>query len=112
MKKYMIFCLFSFAMVSCSLFEANDLAEMRDSFVRHIKAQDEANEMKKEIEMAHAISYQKLNDEEKVEPEDAYLTKIYLVSKSWYIGGSRVYNTNDTLEVYFNKDKRFLRVKK
>jgi len=115
MKKYFFLCIiiFGYFSTSCSeLVEKNNLAEMRDSFERHIKATDEEKGMASKIEMIHAISYEELKDSEKIEPEDAYLTKIYLVSQSWYIGGSRVYNTNDTLDVYFNKNKRFIRIKK
>lgn len=114
MKKiFPLFIILSCFLASCSeLVEKNNLAEMRDSFERHIKAKDEENGMASKIEMIHAISYKELSEDEKVESEDAYLTKIYLVSTSWYIGGSRVFNTNDTIDVYFNKNKRFLRIKK
>ncbi len=113
MKKYFfLFIMLGCFFTSCSeLVQKNNLADMRDSFERHIKAKDKENGMASKIEMLHAISYKELNDDEKVEPEDAYLTKIYWVAQSWYIGGSRVYNTNDTVEVYFNKNKRFLRIK-
>lgn len=87
------------------------LEEMGDSYRLHIRTSDEENSMHTQLEAVVPISFIELKDEEKIDELDVYLAKIYVVSKSWYSGGSRVFNLNDTLEIYFDKNRNYIRIK-
>lgn len=90
---------------SCSLFEAQKIEHMNEALERHIKWQNEEEGMQSQIELVKVISYDEVN-----EGDTAYVAKVYLVAKSWYIGGSRVYNTNDTIKVYYADNMAVLKM--
>lgn len=102
----MIKCLFIsllvFILVSC---DSNMKARMEINLKLHIQENDKKEGLHSDFKAIRAISYEKYNVADTV-----YLARIYVASKSWYIGGNRVYNTNDTLNVYFNKDIEILRM--
>lgn len=104
-----IICLCCFiAFPSC---ESKKMEDMAGSYRAHIRESDEENNMKTILEEVVPISFVELNDNEKQEERDKYLARIYVLSKSWYIGGQRVFNVNDTLEMYFDKNRNFIRIK-
>ncbi|WP_145996364.1 hypothetical protein [Dysgonomonas massiliensis] len=111
MKKYklILFSLVCFlTFMSC---DSRKLADMGDSYRIHVRESDEENGMKTILEQVVPVSFVELKDDEKIEEKDAYLAKIYVVSKSWYIGGQRVYNVNDTLDIYYDKNRNLIRIK-
>lgn len=111
MKKYklILFSLVCFlTFMSC---DSRKLADMGDSYRIHVRESDEENGMKTILEQVVPVSFVELKDDEKIEEKDAYLAKIYVVSKSLYIGGQRVYNVNDTLDIYYDKNRNLIRIK-
>lgn len=111
MKKYILIVISIVSLFLLSSCDSRKLEEMGESYRLHIRASDEENGMHTKLEAVVPVSFIELKDEEKIEEKDAYLAKIYVVSKSWYSGGSRIYNLNDTLEIYFDKNRNYIRIK-
>lgn len=111
MKKYILIFIGVMLIPLFSSCDSHRLEEMENSYRSHIRMADEENNMHTKLEAVVPISFIKLKEDEKVDERDVYLAKIYVVSKSWYSGGSRVFNLNDTLEVYFDKNRRYIRTK-
>lgn len=79
---------------------------------RHFKYSDQENETHTVIENINPISYSAIDKEVREQPEDAYLCKVYVKARWSYLEGSRVYNISDTLDCYFDKDMKFVRIGK
>lgn len=83
---------------------------MRKVLERHIVQRDIDNETQTTVESIRALSYTEIPDAERQDSADAYLAKIYLKSRWVYLNSSRIYNVDDTLDVYYDKDLRILRI--
>ena len=85
------------------------LSDMGKAIRHHIMINDVDNNLVTKIKYVTPISYQELTDRDKPEAKDAYSCKVYLVATSSYMNSSRIYNIDDTLTCYFDKDIKFLR---
>lgn len=105
-RKNIIYSLIVLSFTSCGrLSDAHTLDKMDKALQRYIRYQDQENGMKTKIEQIDGISFQEVK-----QADTAYIAQIYLASKSWYIGGNRVYNINDTIVVYYNKNIHVLKI--
>lgn len=111
MRKYKLMLIGLCCLLVFAACDSRKLQDMGDSYKIYIRESDEQNQMKTILEHVEPISFVELKDDEKIDERDAYLAKIYVVSKSWYIGGQRVYNVNDTLDIYYDKNRNLIRIK-
>lgn len=70
---------------------------LRDYFLQ----KNASSEYHTEIEFMKPISIEKIATEK---PDEEYKADVYLKAKIRMIHGSRVYNVNDTIECYLNKN--------
>jgi predicted RNA-binding protein len=83
---------------------------MGDAVRSHLQQKDTENGTITKIEMLKALSYEKIPDDKRKQPDEAYLCKVY-IRGTWSYGDSyRIYNMDDTLKCYFNSNKVFLRI--
>lgn len=85
------------------------LSDMGKAIRHHIMINDVDNNLVTKIKYVTPISYQELTDGSKPDTKDAYSCRVYLVATSSYMNSSRIYNIDDTLTCYFDKDLKFLR---
>lgn len=83
--------------------------KMERAVKRYIKNNDAEKGLRTYIERIETISYEQIPEDKKMESEDVYICQMLLVAKSAYEGSGRVYNINDTMTCYFDKEIRFLR---
>lgn len=103
MKRYIIICLIGVCtFVSCVMTMKE---QMEIAVKEHMQEYNKKEGMQSKFEALKTVSYKDYKN-----ADTAYVAKVYVVSTSWYIGGSRVYNTNDTLNIYFDKDLHVLRM--
>lgn len=111
MKKYvLIIVIIVCALYSCGPSNQDNLLKMREAVKEHVKKKDLDNNTSTDIEYLKAISYKEIPQDKRIQANDAYLCKMYLKGKWSYLEGSRVYNIDDTLSCYFDKDLLLLRV--
>lgn len=111
MKKYLyfisvIFCLCCF---SCSTY-SYDLDQMGAAVKQHMKYRDTENGTTTKIEYLKAVSYEKIPEDKREQPEDVYLCKVYIKGTWSYYDSYRVFNINDTIDCYFSGKKTLLRM--
>ncbi len=121
-----LFVALIFSFVSCDITYTRRMEQMVANVKLHFREGDEKNKTITTIKQITPISYEEMAEEDKQTPEDTYILKAY-VSGNWRYKGEhhetdsvkvflaqsgRVYNMNDTIEVIFDKDYKFLRRKK
>lgn len=106
MRMYIFFIILFLAFVSCKEERLNNMGEAVE---RQFMYKDQENKTKTVIERCVAISYDEIDENKREQTEDYYLTKVYVRGRWSYLEGSRVYNIDDTLNCYFDKDTKFLR---
>jgi len=109
MKKYIfsvivLFCTFS--LISCQ----SDLDKMGQAVKSHFKYRDTDNETITKIEEVKALSYDKIPEDKRENPDEIYLCKVYVRGTWSYANSFRIYNIDDTLDCFFSKNKTFLRM--
>lgn len=111
MRKFMYVIILFLAFGACNEKEKKDpvLIEMEKSVKHHIMLNDAEKSMITDLKYVVPISYAPIPENEKLQPRDAYLGRVYLLGKSSYVNSSRIYNIDDTLSCYFDKDLKFLR---
>lgn len=85
------------------------LSDMGKAIRHHIMINDVDNNLVTNIKYVTPISYEELSEGNKQDAKDAYSCRVYLVATSSYMNSSRIYNIDDTLTCYFDKDIKFLR---
>ena len=111
MKKYILFLAFiALIFTSCSNRYENNLGEMKRVFQRHIVQRDIDNQTQTTVELVRALSYTEIPLAERQDTSDVYLAKILLKSRWVYLNSSLVHNVNDTLDVYYDKDFKIVKV--
>ncbi len=113
MKKLIFFCLVlvvSFA--GCDGLYKYNLKQMGKAVERHFMYSDIENNISTKLESVRPIAYEELTDDRKETPDDAYLGQFHIKGSWFYIGSSLIYNMDDTISCYFNKDLKYLRTKK
>jgi len=111
MKKYfplflVVLCLSCY---SCHSYDY-DLKLMGEAVQQHLRYRDTDNGTKTKVEYLKALSYEKIPEDQRSKPDEVYLCKVYVKGTWAYYDSYRVFNINDTLNCYFNKDKRFVRL--
>ena len=112
MKKIVFSGLVIVLFISCGMKKDYNLQQMGKSIERHFKYNDEKQNTITTLELVQPISYDKLDEDQKEQPEDTYLAKFYVRGKWTRAESSLVYNMNDTISCYFDKDYKYLRTKK
>lgn len=96
---------------SCNSYN-NDLERMGESVRQSFRYSDADNGTVTKIEYLKAISYEKIPEEQRPEPDDVYLCRVYVKGTWSYYNSHRIFNIDDTLDCYFNKSKTFIRIDK
>lgn len=113
MKKYILILFVFAAFAACTGGGYNQNLDVMGKAVRkHFQYNDEKNGTRTVIEHLNAVSYDEIAADKKEQNEDTYLCKVYVRGKWSFLEGNRVVNMDDTLDCYFDKDMRFLRVGK
>ena len=111
MKKYILMLAIPLLFFACGGSYEYNLDNMGKAVRKHIMYNDIEKNLKTDIEYLKALSYEEVPENEREQPDDVYLCKVHLIAKSAYMGSYRVYNINDTIGYYFNKDMAFVRMK-
>lgn len=111
MKKssFLFVAILSFFSFSCSSYDY-DLKKMGEAVKSHFRYRDMENGTKTTIEYLKALSYEKLPEEKRENPDDYYLCKVHIKGTWAYDNSFRIFNMNDTLNCYFSKSKTFVRM--
>ena len=115
MRKYTFVLLVSLILFSCKKENTTSGASQKEldnmeRIVRlHIINNDIEKNLKTDIEYLRPISLDSIPTDKRIDENDVYVGRVYLVGKSSYLGSSRIYNMKDTMICYFNKDMKFLR---
>ncbi len=107
MKKAIVFILLISAFTACSDYE---LKKMEDQVRSHIKYRDQEKGIITKIDYLKAISYDQIAEEDKKDPDDAYLCKVYVRGTWAYYESNRIFNMDDTLKCVFDKSKTIVRI--
>lgn len=112
MKKFIVLLFVVFVAAGCSQEYESNLKSMRNAFSRYITTKDIDNKTQTKVDYVEAISYTEIPPQERLDSADYYLCKIHLKSTWSYIDGStRIFNVDDTLDCYFDKNINVIRVK-
>ncbi|MBK5720524.1 hypothetical protein JGH11_06535 [Dysgonomonas sp. Marseille-P4677] len=109
MKKYIFLIVIGLGLISCSSYQY-DLDKMGEAVKSHLKYRDAENSTITKIEYIEPISYEKTADNERSNPDEVYLFKVYVKGTWAYQDSYRIFNISDTLKCYFGKNKTFLRM--
>lgn len=111
MKKYisLLFILSCFAYSSCSSY-SYDLEKMGDAVKQHLRYRDADNNTVTKIDYLKAVSYEKIAEDKRMNPDEEYLCRVYVKGVWSYAGSYRMFNIDDTLNCYFTDKKTFLRI--
>jgi len=112
MKKSLFIVIAFILFTGCDGAYKHNLQQMGKAVERHFMYNDLNNNISTTLDWVHPISYIELQDNKKDKPEDFYLGEFHVKGKWSYIGSSLVYNMNDTISCYFDKDMKYLRTKK
>lgn len=82
---------------------------MTKAIKHHIMINDVDKNLETKIKYITPLSYEVLSEDNKIEADDAFRCKVHLVATSSYMNSSRIYNIDDTLTCFFDKDIKFLR---
>lgn len=110
MKKYILLLSILLGAVSCNISNQYTLDKMGESAKQHIKYRDIDNNTITKIEHFQPISYTKLSKEERKSENEVYLCKIYMQGTWAYANSFRIFNINDTINCYFDKDYKVVRM--
>lgn len=111
MRKLLYVTILFLVFAACTEKEKKDpmLIEMEKAVKHHIMLNDAEKGIITDLKYIVPISYEQIPENGKQQPDDVYLGKVYLQGKSSYVNSSRIYNIDDTLTCYFDKDVKFLR---
>lgn len=112
MKKSLYFIFAMALFVACDGAYEYNLKQMGKAVERHFMYNDLNNNISTAIDFVHPISYIELDSNQKETPEDFYLGEFYVKGKWSYLGSSLVYNMDDTISCYFDKNMKYLRTMK
>jgi len=109
MRKLIFYTALIVGLLSCSNSQY-DLDRMGTAVRQHIRASDPDNGTITKIERLEAVSYEKIPEDKRGNPDETYLCKV-LIQGTWsYYNSNRIFNVNDTVNTYFNSKKVFLRM--
>lgn len=87
-----------------------DLERMGEAVKAHMRYRDAEKGTITKITYLKALSYEKIAEDKREKPDEVYLCKVLMRGTWSYDGSYRVFNINDTVDCYFNKNKTFLRL--
>ena len=108
MKKSIFYILLTFGLFSCSNSQY-DLDKMEAAVKQHIRNNDADNGTITKIDNIKAISYEKIPEGDRREPNEVYLCRVFIQGRS-YQDSNRIFNVNDTINCYFNSKKGFYKM--
>lgn len=109
MKKILVVLIVGLISVSCST-RQYDLDKMGEALKSHLRYRDADNGTITKIDYLEPISYEKIAEDQRSEPDEVYLFKAYIRGTWSYADSYRVFNLDDTIKCYFSKNKTFLRM--
>lgn len=77
---------------------------MNKAFRAYIAQNDSIKNYNTKIEHVEIVSYERLTYVDTVEHKDAYEARVRFVATTAYEGSKKIYNINDTVVSYFDKD--------
>lgn len=77
---------------------------MNKAFRAYIAKNDSIKNYHTKIEHVEIVSYERLNKVDTIEHQNAYQARVYFVGTTAYEGSKKIYNINDTVVSYFDKD--------
>lgn len=110
MKKYTLLLLIVFGLSSCDINYQSNLNKMGDAVRQHIRYRDADNGTITKIENFQPVSYEKIPEDKRQKPDEVYLFKVYIQGTWAYDNSYRIFNINDTVNCYFDGDRRILRM--
>lgn len=111
MKKYIYLALITLSVIACKDLKYDyNLKQMGQALNEHFKQKDLDNSTVTNITLLKPISYEKIAENKRLQPDEMYLTKIYVKGTWSYMDSNRIYNMDDTLSCFFNEDLSLLRV--
>ncbi|NDV78547.1 hypothetical protein [Dysgonomonas sp. 511] len=87
-----------------------DLENMGEAVRSHFRYRDADKNTITKISYLKAISCNKIPENEQKNSNEEYLCKVYVKGTWQYNGSYRIFNIDDTLDCFFNKNKAFLRI--
>ncbi|WP_029904513.1 hypothetical protein [Prevotella sp. 10(H)] len=109
MKKYILIFSILSIFASCST-NQYDLEKMAGAVKSHLRYRDAEKGTITKIEVLDPVSYEKIPEDMRENPDEVYLCKIYMRGTWAYADSYRIYNIDDTIKSYFSKDKTFIRL--
>ena len=88
------------------------LKQMGKMVENHFKYNDKENEVVTTLKTFVPISYERIAKSDTVNADAEFLFRAYVQGYWHYHNSNLVYNMNDTIEVFFDKDYNYLRTKK
>lgn len=108
-----LFLLYLFLAISCVDKDAPErriLNKMNESFKVYIRDNDLRKDLITKLTNVKALSYKELGEEDRENKDEVYEAKIYMQGTTSYMLSAKIYNLNDTVICYFNKDLKMLRL--
>lgn len=109
MKKIILLILPLLLFISCNSSQ-RDLDFLEANVKQHIKYKDADNGTITKINNIKAISIDKISDENKKNPEEAYLSRVFIQGTWSYLEGNRIFNFSDTINCYLDKNKKLIEI--
>ncbi len=109
MKKVLIVLILGLMFASCNT-RQYDLDKMGDALKSHLRYRDADKGTITKVDYLEPISYEKIAEDQRREPDEVYLFKAYIRGTWSYADSYRIFNLDDTIKCYFSKDKTFLRM--
>jgi len=110
MKKYILSLLIAVGLFSCEVNNQRNLDKMGDAVRQHIRYRDADNGTLTKIENFKPLSYEKIPENKRENPDEVYLLKVYMQGTWAYDNSYRIFNINDTINCYLDKDKNIIRM--
>lgn len=109
MKKLIFYAVLMFGLFACSNYQY-DLDKMTTAVKQHIRNNDPGNGTITKINHIEALSYEKISEDKKTNPDEAYLCRVFIQGTWSYMESNRIFNMNDTINCYFSDKKVFVRM--
>lgn len=98
------------ALLSSCTSRGYDLEQMGKAVESHIKYRDIDNMTITKVKYLKALSYEKIPEDKRENPEEVYLCKVHIQGTWSYDNSYRIFNINDTIDCYFSGKKVLLRM--
>lgn len=100
--------LFTFIFSACDNRDKTKIA-MDKSFREFIKENDKKTNYNTRIQHVDIISYIALEDSNRQNENEVYEAKVHFMATTSYEGSMKIYNINDTITSFFDKDLKMTR---